>query len=114
VHQTEGQPVTAIFLMVSVINRGARGSLGGWKLHYHSDTMDTTVQFSKLFTSPFKDERSRKMWHFYEADNIYEKTMQPVESGALVRGWTMFDIPGDHSADFQPNRPQRADLTLIA
>jgi len=96
-----GRQFTGLFLEVNLTNHGAPGSLGGWRLHYQSSTLDITVPFEKLMDQPMKSKMG-KVWRFHEEDNIYEKTMYPIATGAIVRGWSQFNIPGDRTPEFDP------------
>jgi len=91
-------PTTDVFLMVGLTNRGVPSALGGWRLHCKSPTLDQDfgyIEIPETFVATARNPKGLlSTLTFRKADSLYEKTLEPVSTGKLVRGWTRFRLPG--------------------
>jgi hypothetical protein len=84
---------TIIYMMISLTDRGLPTSLGGWNLRYNSRRLKQQFEFIRIA------DREGCTWNghtyaFHGEDSIFERAEKRLETGALVRGWAKFEVPG--------------------
>jgi hypothetical protein len=85
---------TVVHLLVGVVDIGIPTSLGGWRLHYQSKTLDTWTGYTEI-NDGIDCDNGKTSYTFKRKNAIYEQTSNRIETGSKFTGWARFEVPGD-------------------
>jgi hypothetical protein len=84
-----------VFVELSIRNLGMQSMVESYHLHLRHNGKETTfvpTRVGKEMT--LKDLKRGLTFTFHESDAMYEKTVSPIGTGALVRGWLFYILDG--------------------
>jgi hypothetical protein len=83
-----------VFILLTIRNTGSPSVATSWWLHLKSKDLDLTIPPTQLPDEFKTTDQNGYPVVFHGKEAIYEKAMQPIQRGSIVRGWAGYIVQG--------------------